>query len=486
MKTFVSPLRIACYAILSLVTGVVAQTRDPWLEPFHENSIWNHPIGAGASLVPAGLQDEYISLDEEILVRTNWSDPSQEIRTPGSWHVRWPGSPAWWLGRIHVPNSLIVADANPPQTPNNCSAFLMPDNATVTELSPLTRVVAGAHVVGYRSPNTYLYGMGMTGSHAGSGLSALGGSIRVHEWGQNKNITHAIKVNLFAMKYLHWDGVRGHRWPANREDGYAATVYGGSNSALRMGSLLTLPQGATYSTVGGLTTWQAKKLFDAIYRYGAYVVDDTAWNSHGICVEKGVSMPLEQVTFQAEVNRIFKALRVVNNNSASNIGGGGTLRAARKVPLGPPLGARITLQSRANLSFVTAENAGSSPLIANRTLAGWWENFEVVAGGSGSVCLRAPVNGRYVAVQPGTGLLVATATSITSAAQFDWESHDGGASIALKSRANGLYVAAENGGSAPLVANRLQVGLWEKFIPGGGTGSWTEYGASEFIGRPGQ
>jgi hypothetical protein len=77
------------------------------------------------------------------------------------------------------------------------------------------------------------------------------------------------------------------------------------------------------------------------------------------------------------------------------------------------------LRAHANGDIVTAENAGSSPLIANRTAIGPWEMFALLHNGDGSVSFRA--------------------------------------------MANGDIVTAENAGSSPLIANRTAIGPWEEF-----------------------
>jgi hypothetical protein len=40
----------------------------------------------------------------------------------------------------------------------------------------------------------------------------------------------------------------------------------------------------------------------------------------------------------------------------------------------------VSLRANANGQFVTAENAGASPLIANRTAIGPWEEFDLMTG----------------------------------------------------------------------------------------------------------
>ncbi|CAF5027605.1 unnamed protein product, partial [Rotaria sp. Silwood1] len=79
----------------------------------------------------------------------------------------------------------------------------------------------------------------------------------------------------------------------------------------------------------------------------------------------------------------------------------------------------IALRSNANGKFVCAENAGNSPLVANRDCASGWETFDLIILNENNV--------------------------------------------ALKSHANGQYVCAENGGNSPLIANRASISSWETF-----------------------
>jgi subtilisin family serine protease len=126
----------------------------------------------------------------------------------------------------------------------------------------------------------------------------------------------------------------------------------------------------------------------------------------------------------------------------------------------PPASAAVSLLAGANGRFVTAENAGTAPLVANRTGVGQWEQFDQVDAGGGYVALRAHANGLYVTA--GGGTLVASRATIGAAEKFQFVSNADG-TVSLKANANGRYVSAENGGDAPLVANRTTVGAWEKF-----------------------
>jgi hypothetical protein len=81
----------------------------------------------------------------------------------------------------------------------------------------------------------------------------------------------------------------------------------------------------------------------------------------------------------------------------------------------------ISLRAMANNMIVTADNAGASPLIANRTAIGPWEEFDLLNNADGSVSFRA--------------------------------------------HANSMIVTADNAGASALIANRTTIGTWEQFTP---------------------
>lgn len=123
----------------------------------------------------------------------------------------------------------------------------------------------------------------------------------------------------------------------------------------------------------------------------------------------------------------------------------------------------ISLRAHANGLYVTAENAGASPLIANRTAIGSWEQFDEIDQGGGAIALRAHANSQYVcADNGGASPLIANRTAIGL-----WETftliHNADGSVSLQAHANNEYVTAENAGADPLIANRTAIGPWEEF-----------------------
>ncbi|MEO1378380.1 MAG: hypothetical protein AAFW70_29750 [Cyanobacteria bacterium J06635_10] len=316
-------------------------TRDKFSWPFLSTSIWNMPVGSNARYVKANIgKSKQAAADEEYFFQLKDKYPWRAVYAPGAWgEGRCTGTKYMDIA-LPIPDDLIIPDATkkPHYTPNNASAFLMPDGRTLVQLSPLARCEKKGSIYGWRYHNVDIYGEGIGGAHFGSGLSSIGGSIRKGELTNRKPIRHALKVVIWAKKYLFYDDkIRGYRWPANRADNYAAERYGGTNHALVQGSLLAIPPKITKKSLN-LQTPAGKKLFDALQNYGAYVVEDSSGDAHYFAVEKGVTKEFRRKygydfktrsgKFYDDFMKLFQALYIVDNNSPNSIGGGGTPRVA--------------------------------------------------------------------------------------------------------------------------------------------------------------
>ncbi|MGB5963092.1 MAG: hypothetical protein WBG73_20820 [Coleofasciculaceae cyanobacterium] len=328
--------------------------RDKHQWPFSPESIWNMPIGSQAQYVPANIDKaQWITPEVNYYIVTSNNDPLVSWYVTQNWGVGRCELGGTHLEQINVPRDLIVPDATSTNTPNNAAAFLHPDGRKLIQMNPLARCEAGGSVFGYPTPgevDSYedIYGEGITGGQGGSGLSSIGGTIRLGELLPSAPpIRHTLKLLVYAHKYLY-KNPPGYRWPAVRADDYAfkdtsELRYGGSNLALVMGSLLAIPPSVTETSLG-LKTSPGKKLFHALQDYGGYIVDDTAWDNHAIAIEKGVADEFKSIygysfdgnsgTFHDDINKLFQALYVVNNNGLNSVGGGGTPRQ----PLAPPIG----------------------------------------------------------------------------------------------------------------------------------------------------
>ncbi len=338
----------------SRANGAAPATRDPFIQPFDSTSIWNMPIGSGAKYVNATIGSRGFSTDTDWFIVTKASDPKVPTYMPptftqGRCSGTTPQQQAQWhpeaAGPINVPSNLIIADAtaNPYSTPNNTSAFLAPDGRTLINYNVTARCQAGGPLYGNWFGQTDLYGDGIDGGHGGSGMSSIGGDIRTGELLNNAPITHALKVNLWGNWLYYSASTGGNRWPARLADGGAPNQYKGSNPALKMGSLLALPPNATPESLG-LTSTIGKKVFQALQNYGAYVVDDTGGDDNALDVEQQAQVEFKNATGHSidqdaglisDFNKMIANVQVIDNNSPTSIGGGGTPR----VPLAPPLGA---------------------------------------------------------------------------------------------------------------------------------------------------
>jgi hypothetical protein len=328
--------------------------RDPWLWPFASNSIWNLPIGGGAKYQPANLPPvNAVTVDFDLLYVIPKGSPNRPLYDPGSWTKRCSGKTTYENLSIALPDSLIVPDAitipEKYSTPNNVAALLQPDGRTIIQLEPMSRCVKGGPVYGYRYPkkNVDLYGAGIEGSHFGSGLSAIGGTIRKGELIGNEPIHHALKIE-FWEQFIHYNPqsqTPGYRWPAAFADSAAKASYKGKNPELVMGSLLAISPKLTEKSLG-LVTPAGKKLFHALQDYGAYHVDVTGQSTYAIAVEPGVDTEFKKTygysmeplrkdnsPYYTDCMKLLQNLSVITNNQPTTIGGGGHRRA----PLAPRL-----------------------------------------------------------------------------------------------------------------------------------------------------
>ena len=141
---------------------------------------------------------------------------------------------------------------------------------------------------------------------------------------------------------------------------------------------------------------------------------------------------------------------------------------------GAPIGSTIALKANANNLYVEAVSGSGNQLKAQASnTSSTTTQFEVVDAGSGLIGLKCISGNKYVAAENyGNSPLVADRNSIGGWEKFEWSNNSDG-TISLKSTVNSKYVTAESGGNDFLIANRTAIGGWEKFtvetIGGGGT-----------------
>jgi hypothetical protein len=382
--------------------------RNPFLWPFAANSIWNTPIGSAAQYSPAHIYNETLTLrdrgppsgfhnDQDWIVRVSATDPlTQWINDAG----QFPGgcNAKQSKGRppappIRFPASL-VTDC---QGNNNAAAILQPDNKTLLQTQPLYRPKANGPLISWfkaGAPQDFPWQVDVMsgdspqlqsalGSHGGSGLSGIGGTIRLGELLNSTGpILHALKLEVWSGPYYFgglpnlqnsscapWSppytvlgskrlpcvpsgGRNQYVWPAIGSDSgsqHGGKLYFGEDRHFAPGALLAIPPAVSETLA--LTTPVGRKIGQALTDFGGYIVDDTGSKRGGgaICMEPGVSDevvaaygPDQDFHIQAKVKpgsplyadllQIFRSLAVVTNNGPDSMGGGGTPRR----PAPPP------------------------------------------------------------------------------------------------------------------------------------------------------
>ncbi len=337
-------------------------TRSPLRWPYPADSIWNHPLGAGADLVPLNMvipREKTLNVEEDILVFSPKATKRSIYKTTAAWQdgVSRCGARTSevLVSNVPIPGGFITDPDFHGRKPNHSAAIVMPDY-TLFETQPLHvctdgTVVSQFAAKAWRGDSILTGGQGGSsgGAHGGSGMSAFGGTIRLGEWVPGGTIPHAVKIEINAAENLSRSN-GGYRWPALNADKYAQSRYGGSVGAARMGALLALPQSFD---VNQLSSEPARILARTLKGYGAYVVDDTAWSAAAIAVEWSPEGRVSdefarvwgfrldghrsksngsQAAFLGDMETIYRNLHVVNDNRPGNIGGAGS----RVAPWAPP------------------------------------------------------------------------------------------------------------------------------------------------------
>lgn len=316
------------------------------------------PIGSGAIYVPANIPVmsgyKVSKLDlERIILRP--SAPLVDVYYNG---VGWNGGDRCSiqgakLTQVPIPSNYVIANSGE----NESAAILAADGRSIIQMQPLARCSNGSHATSLVVWGPVdIYGDGIPGAHGGSNLSALGGSIRLGELrpGQ-QGPRHALKVIVQAANSLYKCATRAncYRWPASTSDGYSVGYYGkdnpGQSYAMRMGALLALPRSVSIQSLN-FETEPARQLAFTFQNYGGYIVDDSYGDGFGIAAESGPEGSFRDqfradfgfdfvvnagagTPWSRDMEKLIKSLSVVDNNSATSIGGGGTPLQ----PLAPPL-----------------------------------------------------------------------------------------------------------------------------------------------------
>jgi hypothetical protein len=342
------------------MTGAIAgsQPRDLLVQPFTSTSIWNTPIGSGACYLPANLAPATVTAlvsDQHVIVMTPTAPPLSLNLNPALLLTSRCDTSGVPLATAPIPNGFSVPGdpaLGPAALKNYPLVAVMADGNTLVQGEPFARcTLTGPGTLHYvrnaQLPPATLNGDGLEGFDGGSGLSALGGTIRLGELLPGAVITHALQVDVDGWANLY-PGTAStcYRWPATKCDTYGPTTYRGINPKLTMGALLALPPPSKFNTASLLTT-PGRMLATAFQQYGAYIANDASSpvkerSVNNIVTELGPSgdvltqfatawkypfetnAPGAYPPWSQDIATIFANLQIVDNNSSTSIGGGGT------------------------------------------------------------------------------------------------------------------------------------------------------------------
>jgi hypothetical protein len=257
------------------------------------DGFWRQPIPETAQYESANLDAAGALFDLNYSVITSNSDPLIDVYVPAAWNKRVGGTQ--WLGQVHFPDGFTLPDAAPDNTPNNPLCTVNKDTQIVDCFNAVARPIPSSPLYAYRPV-----------SHGGSGLS--GGDITGTAL-QRGRIEHAIALGVWAKKYLSfYKG--GFIAPAVRADSYASPqTYGAQNNKLVMGTRLALKSEDTPTKLG-ISCPAVVPLIQALQTYGAYIVDDSAWNAFYISTDQEAADLLQPC--RTDLLKIYRALKIVN------------------------------------------------------------------------------------------------------------------------------------------------------------------------------
>ncbi|MDR3687763.1 MAG: family 16 glycosylhydrolase [Fimbriimonas sp.] len=269
---------------------------------------------------------------------------------------------------------------------------------------------------------------------------------------------------IWPAFWMLGSNINGMGWPACGEADIMENI--GSYPNTNWGSLHAsgFDPSVTYSLSGSNVFHTDYHLFQASWTPGTFtfLVDDSPYHSQ--TVNSDASWPFNQSMFFI-MNVAVGGNWPGNPNATTTFPQNLLMDYVRVYHLtGPTSNEVVSFFSSANSKFVSAENAGTSPLDCNRTTASTWEQFLVVDLGSNRIALQSQANGKFVTVpDSGTPNLIANGASVTSAATFDWIPNSDG-TVYLRSLANRKYVVIDATQNPPkVVASSATSGIQAAF-----------------------
>ncbi|MCP3138655.1 hypothetical protein [Pyxidicoccus xibeiensis] len=324
-------------------------TRDATLQPFRSDSVWNLPIGRGATYAdttdPATRDFIATSIGGmNINAWANWDQYSHPITlayTSNPWATVTDYNDSSRSGAYYIPADATIARGSDAHMHVINPARTFIDEAWATTRQSPTAYRAGRH----HTIDLYGTGLGPQNGVRAYGGSAVGGLIRAWETTPTHpkytgKIQHALAVAIDRVQLYYssgWSGydangygtAKGYVWPATEQDWGSESTYKGK---VPMGAYFAIPPTVDLNAQG--LTAEGKLVAQALQDFGAYVTDATG-ATWAFYVE-----PTAPSAFVANLRkdapRLRSLLRRVTNNSAATPNGPGERRVPMLPALAPP------------------------------------------------------------------------------------------------------------------------------------------------------
>jgi hypothetical protein len=320
--------------------------RDKFLQPFSSTSVWNLPIGTGATFESATSPRTASLLGGDPTTWLNqdvYSHPVVQARTSDPLATVTDTNDSRRSSSYRIP-----ADAQIAPGSDRHMHIVSPDRTTVDEAWYVLRDSSTSYRVG-RHERVSLSGSGVGPSNGtrAYGGSAIGGLIRSWEVDPtHPAYTGAIKHPIaMALRndQLHYSGgpagydaagygtAKGYVWPATEQDYDSPWAYSGP---VPMGAYFAIPPTTNLAALG--LTPQGLMLARAYQDYGGYVTDRSgslilAYIEPSAPKSFGEALIGPSWT-AADLKKIRANLRLVTNNTASTPNGA-SLGSTRRAPL---------------------------------------------------------------------------------------------------------------------------------------------------------